>query len=58
MLGGADNTNGELPAYITGANTIVVDLYYWTSYHYVVSLGNGSVLSNSDNDSVVCRQGL
>jgi len=21
MLGGADNTNGELPSYITGANT-------------------------------------
>ncbi|EIS36297.1 hypothetical protein YPPY54_0528, partial [Yersinia pestis PY-54] len=22
MLGGADNTNGELPSYITGANSI------------------------------------
>ncbi|EIS38229.1 hypothetical protein YPPY54_0022, partial [Yersinia pestis PY-54] len=22
MLGGADNTNGELPSYITGANTV------------------------------------
>jgi len=24
MLGGADNTNGELPSYITGANSTVV----------------------------------
>ncbi len=24
MLGGADNPNGELPSYITGANTLSV----------------------------------
>ncbi len=27
MLGGADNPNGELPSYITGANTASVIAY-------------------------------
>ncbi|WP_315709570.1 hypothetical protein [Brenneria uluponensis] len=27
MLGGADNTNGELPSYITGANTTNVGVF-------------------------------
>lgn len=25
MLGGADNASGELPSYITGANTVIVN---------------------------------
>ncbi|MGA5940165.1 hypothetical protein ACPB0Q_23385 [Escherichia coli] len=30
MLGGADNPNGELPSYITGADTIFVfDQHSW-----------------------------
>lgn len=31
MLGGADNPNGELPSYITGANMYESQLYNWRS---------------------------
>ncbi len=29
MLGGADNPNGELPSYITGANTAAIIMPAW-----------------------------
>ncbi|EFH4802235.1 hypothetical protein [Escherichia coli] len=32
MLGGADNPNGELPSYITGANMNNVELEKWLCY--------------------------
>ncbi len=36
MLGGADNPNGELPSYITGADTItvikVLSMYRWPTH--------------------------
>ncbi len=29
MLGGADNPNGELPSYITGADTMAYSIQGW-----------------------------
>ncbi|EQW48362.1 hypothetical protein G911_03989 [Escherichia coli UMEA 3121-1] len=44
MLGGADNPNGELPSYITGADTDG-NTGRWASNHHGSSLHYGRIIS-------------
>ena len=39
MLGGADNPNGELPSYITGANNLAVAIEHYNENHPHSALG-------------------
>ncbi len=52
MLGGADNPNGELPSYITGADTGAVDRIFDTAESVCIASVARTVL-RAVRDSVV-----